>query len=183
MRILGVNCSPSPHLLSLYIWLQSIDTLFCSHLRLACVCVYTVHCSVCTTCWGKMSKCWCKPMVRSNTDATSSVDSALMMPSQCFVHPAAIHPYLQRSLTERVKQRSFNVMVAIALVNLSEVTATIMPFPPSAPCVFKVLRLEKCKGGPNNVHKAPETNWGPTGVSHMHGQTSILTMHSSPTSH
>lgn len=74
-------------------------------------------------------------------------------------------------------------MVAIALVNLSEVTATIMPFPPSALCVFKVLQLEKCKGGPNNVHKTPETSWGPTGVSHMHGQTSILTMHSLQTSH
>ncbi len=64
-------------------------------------------------------------------------------------------------------------MVPIALVNLSDLTATIMPFPPSALCVFKILQLEKCKGGPNNVHKAPETSWGPAGVSHTHTPSHI----------
>ena len=81
--------SPSPHLLSLYIWLQSIDTLFCFPPK-TCVCL----CLHCTTCWGKTSKCWCKPMVRSNTDATSSVDLVLVMPSQCFIHP---HPSIHTS--------------------------------------------------------------------------------------
>lgn len=60
-------------------------------------------------------------------------------------------------------------MVPIALVNLSNLTTTIMPFPWSAlcvcacvhVCVFKRLQLEKCKEGQNNVHKAPETSWGP----------------------
>lgn len=98
-------------------------------------------------------------------------------------HPPPIHLWPQRSLTEQVKRRSFDVMVPIALVNLSDVTATIMPFPPSALCVFKILQLEKCKGGPNNVHKSPETSWGPTGVSHAHEHTYILTMHSLQTSH
>lgn len=59
-------------------------------------------------------------------------------------------------------------MVPITFIHLSDVTASIMPVPLSALCVFKILRLEKCKGGSNNEHTAPETRWGPAGLSPTH---------------
>lgn len=56
-------------------------------------------------------------------------------------------------------------MAPVTFVRLSDVTAPIMPAPLSALCVFQISQLEKCKGGSNNEHTAPETSWGPAGLS------------------
>lgn len=82
-----------------------------------------------------------------------------------------IHTYLQRSLVEQVKRRSFVIMVSIPLVNLSYVTTTIMPFPL---CVRVCLKYcSEVQRVANNVHKTPETSWGPHSHEHIHSDNAF----------
>lgn len=141
-------------------------------------------------------------------------DAIVMLYSYRLTHPyirthTLIHSYLQRSLTEQVKRRSFNVMVPIALVNLSEVTATIKPpltpppFPLSVLCVcLKYYRSAKrdqiIRTRPQRWVGGPPPWFVPGARTHIHPddafivditltrvslRTSTISKHATPTSH